>query len=119
MAPRIRTELEPAISAISADGLGRGPCLCGPHRCGECRHGIRDAGSICIGHHVASILDEMEQRAGQRVIQAARLVGLDKPVTPSMHDPDRTADVLMLKLQLRRCWNKERAFLGGRPQLLG
>ena len=40
-------------------------------------------------------------------MQAARLVGLDEPVTLSMHDPDGTLDALILKLQLRRSWNKE------------
>jgi hypothetical protein len=73
--------LGPAISATLADYLRRGPCLWGPHRRGECRYGIREAGNICIGHHVTSILDEMEKRAGQRLVQAAQLVGPDEPVT--------------------------------------
>ena len=35
--------------------------LCGPHRCGERQrsHGIRYSRRICIGNHVAGILDQM------------------------------------------------------------
>jgi hypothetical protein len=40
----------------------------------------------------------MEQGAGQRLVQAARLVGFDELIIFSMNDPDGTPDVLILKL---------------------
>lgn len=55
-------------------------------------NGLRNAVGVGIGHHVTGLLDNVQQRAVQRLLQTSRLLDLANLILCSMENPDRTLD---------------------------
>jgi len=81
--------------------------------------GLRNGGAIGIGHHVPSILNQVQDGSGHRTVEITRLFGLDDLVPCAVEDVDWTLNAWIMRLEFRGHRNEEGAFLRSRPQLFG
>ena len=81
--------------------------------------GLRNTGTIGIGHHVPGILNEVQDGTRQRSVKITRLFRLDYLVPCAVEDADWTPNAWIMRLELSGRRNEKGAFFRSRPQLFG